>query len=165
MSLATSSPGAQTPKTPQASWGPFSPGSRSWLSRPSPRGTPPSVGEIDHWSELGIRASAPPGCPALDRCVVPPSGSRLLRPRGSLPVPLVERRHVDLVRVASAICRRAWARTPPRPVVHLPFSRCLTRTPLCPGRALNRATGGPGRCAFHHWRPCGLARPEAVPAS
>src|SRR3954452_12866478 len=64
-SLATSSPGAQTPKTPHASWGPFSPGSRSWLSRPSPRGTAPSVGEIDHWSELGI--PAPPGSPSGDR--------------------------------------------------------------------------------------------------
>ena len=39
MRLATSSPGAQTPKTPQASWGPGRWGSRSWLSRPSPRGT------------------------------------------------------------------------------------------------------------------------------
>ncbi|MEU1119103.1 MULTISPECIES: putative leader peptide [unclassified Streptomyces] len=28
-------------------------------------------------------------------------------PPGDLSVPLVERRHVDLVRVASAICRRA----------------------------------------------------------
>ena len=39
MSLATSSPGAQTPKTPQASCGPFSPGRRSCVSRPSPRAT------------------------------------------------------------------------------------------------------------------------------
>src|SRR3954451_4732704 len=36
-SFATSSPGAQTPKTPQASWGPVSWGSSSWVSRPSPR--------------------------------------------------------------------------------------------------------------------------------
>src|SRR3954453_11007620 len=39
VSFATSSPGAQTPKTPQASCGPFSPGSTSWVSRPSPRAT------------------------------------------------------------------------------------------------------------------------------
>src|SRR6476646_6551214 len=39
VSLATSSPGAQTPKTPQASCGPFSPGRRSCVSCPSPRAT------------------------------------------------------------------------------------------------------------------------------
>ena len=44
MSLATSSPGAQTPKTPQASCGPFSPGRRSWVSSPSPRAT----GRVSH---------------------------------------------------------------------------------------------------------------------
>src|SRR6478735_7463246 len=43
VSFATSSPGAQTPKTPQASCGPFSPGMRSWFKRPSPRDTSPSL--------------------------------------------------------------------------------------------------------------------------
>ncbi|MFB9071984.1 hypothetical protein ACFFX0_12515 [Citricoccus parietis] len=35
--METSSPGAQTPNTPHSSWGPFSWGSRSCVSRPSPR--------------------------------------------------------------------------------------------------------------------------------
>src|SRR6476469_6672577 len=44
VSFATSSPGAQTPKMPQASCGPFSPGSTSWVNRPSPRAT----GRVSH---------------------------------------------------------------------------------------------------------------------
>ena len=40
--MATSSPGAQTPKTPPASWGPFSPGRRSCERSPSPRATKPA---------------------------------------------------------------------------------------------------------------------------
>src|SRR4051812_26670299 len=59
VSLETSSPGAQTPKTPQASWGPFSPGSRSWDSRPSPR-----VVTTPRLPGLGVR----PGVPTRVRC-------------------------------------------------------------------------------------------------
>lgn len=47
-------PGAHTPKTPHASWGPGRWGSRSWLSRPSPRGTCRS---LMHGSVTGLAGS------------------------------------------------------------------------------------------------------------
>src|SRR3954451_7798287 len=56
-SFATSSPGAQTPKTPQASWGPVSWGSSSWVSRPSPRR--PALGGTGLATPQSLRAK---GC-------------------------------------------------------------------------------------------------------
>ena len=58
MSLATSSPGAQTPKTPQASCGPFSPGRRSCVDRPSPRATCLSLPQSAGSGGLARRPSA-----------------------------------------------------------------------------------------------------------
>lgn len=114
--MATSSPGAQTPKTPQASWGPFSPGSRSWLSRPSPRGTLPSVGEIDHWSELGTagkcHSTEGDGMPssrysdALVDCYKSiRTRSRPAQPLGDRSVTPLGRRHAGPARVVSVIRR------------------------------------------------------------
>ncbi|WP_425442811.1 putative leader peptide [Streptomyces indicus] len=41
---------------------------------------------------------------AVDRCAATRTRSCVMQPLGGRPVPLVARRHVDLVRVASAIC-------------------------------------------------------------
>ncbi|MGP3687504.1 putative leader peptide [Streptomyces sp. IBSNAI002] len=41
----------------------------------------------------------------VDSCMDIRTGSRPMQPLGDRTVTLVERRHVDLVRVASAICR------------------------------------------------------------
>ena len=47
----------QTPKTPQASWGPLSWGSRSRVSRPSPPGTAPSLRGLAGGPGRGARGS------------------------------------------------------------------------------------------------------------
>src|SRR5690606_23076960 len=52
--------GAQTPNTPHSSWGSASPGSRSWLSRPSPRRTCAIVPHPGGRSRAG-EAHRPPG--------------------------------------------------------------------------------------------------------
>ncbi|WP_155853883.1 nucleotidyltransferase domain-containing protein [Arthrobacter sp. H5] len=57
MSFATSSPGAQTPNTPQASWGLFSPGKRSWESIPSPR----TIGPFSHGRTADVFGSVARG--------------------------------------------------------------------------------------------------------
>ncbi|MGX1882521.1 putative leader peptide [Streptomyces sp. NPDC055287] len=74
--------------------------------------------------------------PGLDRCAVPPSRSGLPQPLGDYSVRLVARRHVDLVRVASAVCRCAQARFPQRPQLPPPSPSCGPSVAgLCPDPA------------------------------
>ena len=145
MSLATSSPGAQTPKTPQASCGGRSCGSRSWVSRPSGLTTSPV------YDQAADRAIRPAAAAAV--------ADRSARGRWPLTCPAA---------TASAQPAGRWPAGPRSPGRSPPRSaacRGCAGDPRCTGppRTAGPAPRPPGRAPGRRAGRAGRSRPPAAP--